>query len=95
MQYCRIISLDNKNAVKFTCSRVDNSTTNESVVMKIAHAQLHMFTNIMYKFQSSTCRTVGGKLWKKLCPWMDGQPWRFQYTNFHFVVGGYKYLYAE
>ena len=70
MQYCRIISLDNKNAVKFTCSRVDNSTTNESVVMKIAHAQLHMFTNIMYKFQSSTCRTVGGKLWKKLCPWM-------------------------
>ena len=25
--------------------------------MKIAHAQLHMYTNIMYKFQSSTCKT--------------------------------------
>ena len=29
--------------------------------MKIAHAQLHMYTNIMYKFQSSTCKTVGEK----------------------------------
>ena len=31
--------------------------------MKIAHAQLHMYTNIMNKFQSSTCQTVGEKLW--------------------------------
>ena len=41
------------------------------MVMKIAHAQLHMYTNIMYKFQSSTCKTVGEKLRTKLCPWMD------------------------
>ena len=26
--------------------------------MKIAHAQLYMYTNIMYKFQSSMCKTV-------------------------------------
>ena len=39
--------------------------------MKIAHAQLHMYTNIMYKFQSSTCKTVGEKLETKLCPWTD------------------------
>ena len=40
----------------------------------------------MYKFQSSTCKTVGEKLWTKLCPQTDGrtdgQPWQF-----HFVVG--------
>ena len=45
--------------------------------MKIAHAQLHMHTNIMYKFQSSTCKTVGEKLRTILCPrtggWTDGQ----------------------
>ena len=35
----------------------DNSTTNVSMVIKIAHAQLHMYTNIMYKFQSITCKT--------------------------------------
>ena len=40
----------------------DNSTANDSMVMKIAHAQLHMYTKIMYKFQSSTCKTVGEKL---------------------------------
>ena len=34
--------------------------------MKIALAQLHMYTNIMYKFQSSTCKTVGEKLRTKL-----------------------------
>ena len=56
MQYCRIIFLDNNNSVKFTNSREDNSTTNDSMVMKIAHAQLHMYTNIMYKFQNSTCK---------------------------------------
>ena len=73
MQYCRIISLENKNSVKFTSSREDNSTTNDSMVMKIAHAQLHMYTNIMYKFHSSTCTTVGEKLCTKLCPRTDGR----------------------
>ena len=71
MQYCRIISLDNNNSVKFTSSREDNFTTNDSMVMKIAHAQLHTYTNIMYKFQSSMCKTVGEKLWTKWCPWTD------------------------
>ena len=47
MQYCRIISMGNNNSVKFTSSREDNSTTNDSMVMKIAHAQLHMYTNII------------------------------------------------
>ena len=87
MQYCRIISLDNNNSVKFTSSRKDNSTTNDSMVMKIAHAQLHMYTNIMCKFQSSTCKIVGEKLRTKIVSTdrraggqTDGQPWRFQYT---------------
>ena len=30
---------------------------------KIAYAQLHIQTNIMYKFQSSTCKNVGVMLW--------------------------------
>ena len=47
MQYCRIISLDNNYSVKFTSSRGDNSTTYDNMVMKIAHAQFHMYTNIM------------------------------------------------
>ena len=72
MQCCRIISLDNNNSVKFTSSRGDNSTTNNSMVMKIAHAQLHMYTNIMSKFQSSTCKTVGEKLRTKLYSPTDG-----------------------
>ena len=71
MQYCRIISMDNNNSVKSTSSREDNSTTNDSMVMKIAHAQLDMYTIIMYKFQSSMCKTVGEKLWTKLCPRTD------------------------
>ena len=81
MQYCRIISLDNNNSVKFTSSRGDNSTTNDSMVMKIAHEQLHMYTNIMYKFWSSTCKTVGEKLQTKLCPQTDGQ------TDVDYIVG--------
>ena len=68
-----IFSLDNNNSVKFTSSRGDNSTTNDSMVMEIAHAQLHMYTNIVYKFQSSTFKTVGEKLQTILCPWTDGQ----------------------
>ena len=31
--------------------------------MKIAYAQLHIHTNIMCKFQSSTCKNVGVMLW--------------------------------
>ena len=73
MRYCRIISLENNNSVKFTSSRGDNSTNNDSMVMKIAHAQLHMYTNIMYKFQSSTCKTAGEKLPTKLYPQTDGR----------------------
>ena len=57
---------DNNNSVKFTSSRGDNSTTNDSMFVKMAHAQLHMYTNNMYKFQSSTCKTVGEKLRTKL-----------------------------
>ena len=73
MQYCRIISLDNNNSVKFSSPREDNSTINDSMVMKTAHAQLHTYTNIMYNFQSSTCKTVGEKLLTKLCPQTDGR----------------------
>ena len=43
------------------------------MVMKIAHAQLNMYTNIMYKFQSSACKTLGEKLRTKLCPRTDRQ----------------------
>ena len=63
---------DNNNLVKFTSSRGDNSKTNNSMVMKIAHAQLHMYTNIMYKFQSSMCKTVEEMLQTKLCPRTEG-----------------------
>ena len=87
MQNCRRKAPDNNNSVKFISSRGDNSITDDSMVMKIAHAQLHMYTNIMYKFQSSMCKTVGEKLQTKLCPQADGQPWQFQYTPLHFVVG--------
>ena len=73
MQYCKIIPLDNNSSVKFTSSRGDNSTTNDSMVMKIEQPQLHMYTNIMYEFQRSTCKTVGEKLRTKLCPWTDGR----------------------
>ena len=72
MQCCRIISLDNNNSVKLTSSREDDSTTTDSMVMKIAHAQLHMYTNIMYKFQSSMYKTVGERLHTKSCPQTDG-----------------------
>ena len=49
MQNSRRKAPDNNNSVKFTSSKGDNSTTNDSMVMKIAHAQLHMYTNIMYR----------------------------------------------
>ena len=89
---CNIVgffSLDNNNSVKLTSSREDNSTINGSMVMKIAHAQLHMYTNIMCKFQSSTCKTRR-KAADKIVPTdrqTEGQPWQFQYIPLHFVVG--------
>ena len=55
--------------------------THDSMVMKIAHAQLHMCTNITYKFQGSTCKTVGEKLRTKLCPRTDG--WTGNQTDSH------------
>ena len=59
--------------------------------MKIAHAQLHMYTNIMYKFQSSTCKTVGEKPGQNCVHGQsDGQPWQFQYTPPPLRCGGYK-----
>ena len=84
MQYCRIISLENNNSVKFTSSKGDNSTTNDSMVMKIAHTQLHMYTHIMYKFQSSMCKTVGEKLQTKLCL---RKAMAISVYPLHFVVG--------
>ena len=76
------------NSVKFTSSRGDNSTTNDSMVMKIANAQLHMYTYIMYKFQSSMCKTVGEKLRTKLCPQTDGRTaMAIPVYPLHFVVG--------
>ena len=85
MQYFRIISLDNNNSVKFTSSRKDNSTTNDSMVMKLAHAQLHMYTNIVYKFQSSMCKTVGEKLQTKLCPQTDGRQMDMKIAYAHHI----------
>ena len=66
-------SLENSNSVKFTSSREDNSTTNDSLVVKISRAQLHKYANIMYKLQSSTCKTVEEKLRTKLCPRTNGR----------------------
>ena len=71
--YVFFFSLENSNSVKFTSSREDNSTTNDSLVVKIAHAQLHMYTNIVYKLQISSCKTVGEKLRTKLCPQTNGR----------------------
>ena len=52
--------------------------------MKIAHAQLHMYTNITYKFQSSIRKTVAEKLWTKLCPRTDGRTdMKIAYAQLH------------
>ena len=48
MQKCRSNVLDNNDLVKFTSSRGDNSATNDSMVMKIAHAELYITSNIQY-----------------------------------------------
>ena len=37
--------------------------TDRQTEIKIAYAQLHIHTNIMCKFQSSTCKNVGVMLW--------------------------------
>ena len=65
--------------------------------MKIAHAQLHMYRNIMYKFQSSMCKTVGKALDKivSMDRWTDGQTDRgtamaIPVYPLHLVVGGIK-----
>ena len=58
---CKNVSnaLDNNDLVKFTSSRGDNSVTYESMVMKIAHAQLYTTSNIVCNLEFSTCNTVG------------------------------------
>ena len=38
------------NSVKFTRWRGDNLVTNDSMVMKVSYAQLHIHSNIMCKF---------------------------------------------
>ena len=55
--------LSYNNSVKFTTERGDYLETNDSMVMKMAYAQFHKHTNIMCKFQSSTCKNVGVMLW--------------------------------
>ena len=47
LQKCRSNTLDNNHLVKFTSSRGDNSVTNDSMVMKIAHAELYTTSNIV------------------------------------------------
>ena len=63
LQKCRSIALDNDDLVKFTSSRGDNSATNDSMVMKIAHAELCTTSNIVCNFELSTCNTVGLFFW--------------------------------
>ena len=46
-----------------TDGRTDNLETNDSMVMKIAYAQLHIHTNNTCKFHRSTCKNVGVMLW--------------------------------
>ena len=60
---CRCNALDNNDLVKFTSSMGDNSATNDSMVMKIAHAELYTTSNIVCNFEFSTCKTVGLFLW--------------------------------
>ena len=60
---CRSNALDNNDLVKFTSSMGNNSATNDSMVMKIAHAELYTTSNIVCKLEFSTCNTVGLFLW--------------------------------
>ena len=50
-------ALDNNDLEKFTSSREDNSATNDSMVMKIVHAELYTTCDIV-----CNC-TVGLFLW--------------------------------
>ena len=59
VQKCRSNALDNNDLVKFTSSREDNSATNDSLVMKIAQAELYTTSNIVCNFDFSPCNTVG------------------------------------
>ena len=59
LQRCRSNALDNNDLVKFTSSRGDNSATNDSMVMKIAHAELYTTSKIVYNFEFSTWDTLG------------------------------------
>ena len=63
MQKCWSNALDNNDLVKFKSSRGDNSVTNDSMVMKIALAELYTTSNIVYNFELSTCNIVGLFLW--------------------------------
>ena len=60
---CRSNALDNNDLVKFTSSRGDNLATNDSMVMKIADAELYITSNIVCISEFSTCNTVGLFLW--------------------------------
>ena len=48
---CRTNALDNNDLVKFTSRRGDNSPTNDSMVMNIAHADLYTTSNIVCNFE--------------------------------------------
>ena len=63
LQKCRSNALDNNDLIKFTNSRGDNSATNDSMVMKIAHAELYTTSNIVCNLEFKTCNTVGLFLW--------------------------------
>ena len=63
LQKCRSNALDNNDLVKFTSSRGDNSATNDSMEMKIAHAELYITNNTVCNFEFITCNTVGLFLW--------------------------------
>ena len=63
LQKCRSNALDNNDLVKFTSSNGENTATNDSMVMKIAHAELYTTSNIVCNFEFSTYNTVGLFLW--------------------------------
>ena len=50
LQKCRSNALDNNDLVTFTSSRGDNSVTNDSMVMKLAYAELYTTSNIVTSY---------------------------------------------
>ena len=58
-----VMPLDINDLRKFTSSRGDNSATNDSMVIKIAYAELYTTSNIVCNFEFSTCNTVGLFIW--------------------------------